>query len=263
MKAKTPLAAAIVIAAFIVPLPTELGGSPGASTTPAVDLASLPVSPRPALDVGAMEPLGPGRFLSRWTTVRVATGGRTRPSATAPVIAELTERTSEGTANAVPVLGSRPDAKGRIWVEVRLPVLPNGRFGWVRRTTLGGYETVNTHLFVDRERLRATLYRNGRAVLTAPVGIGARSSPTPRGEFMIRSELTDYGNPAYGPVAFGTTARSATLTDWPGGGFVGIHGTDEPELIPGRISHGCIRMTNADILRLARLMPVGTPLTIT
>jgi lipoprotein-anchoring transpeptidase ErfK/SrfK len=52
------------------------------------------------------------------------------------------------------------------------------------------------------------------------------------------------------------------LTDWPGGGFIGIHGTDRPALIPGRISHGCIRMRNADILALARRMPVGTPVTI-
>ena len=52
------------------------------------------------------------------------------------------------------------------------------------------------------------------------------------------------------------------LTDWPAGGFVGIHGTDRPELIPGRVSHGCIRLRNADILRLGRLMPVGTPITV-
>jgi lipoprotein-anchoring transpeptidase ErfK/SrfK len=63
-------------------------------------------------------------------------------------------------------------------------------------------------------------------------------------------------------VAFGTSARSSVLTDWPAGGYVGIHGTDEPDLLPGRVSHGCIRMRNADIVRLARLMPMGTPLTI-
>ena len=34
------------------------------------------------------------------------------------------------------------------------------------------------------------------------------------------------------------------------------------DLLPGRVSHGCIRMRNADVLRLARLMPVGTPLRI-
>jgi lipoprotein-anchoring transpeptidase ErfK/SrfK len=53
------------------------------------------------------------------------------------------------------------------------------------------------------------------------------------------------------------------LTDWPGGGFIGIHGTNEPQLLPGRVSHGCIRLRNRDIARLAELMPVGTPVTIT
>jgi lipoprotein-anchoring transpeptidase ErfK/SrfK len=78
----------------------------------------------------------------------------------------------------------------------------------------------------------------------------------------VRSKLTRYASAFYGPIAFGTTARSAVLTDWPAGGFVGIHGTNQPQLLPGRVSHGCIRMRNNDILRLAALMPIGTPLTI-
>ena len=90
----------------------------------------------------------------------------------------------------------------------------------------------------------------------------ASPSPTPRGRFFVRDELTRFADRFYGPVAFGTNARSPGLTDWPGGGYIGIHGTDSPQLIPGRISHGCIRMRNADILALARRMPVGTPITI-
>ena len=99
-------------------------------------------------------------------------------------------------------------------------------------------------------------------MLRAKVGVGRAAWPTPAGEFYIRDKVSGFDDPFYGPVAFGTSARSAVLTDWPGGGFVGIHGTNEPGLIPGRISHGCVRMRNEDIVRLARLMPVGTPLTI-
>jgi lipoprotein-anchoring transpeptidase ErfK/SrfK len=99
-------------------------------------------------------------------------------------------------------------------------------------------------------------------VFRAPVGVGTSRSPTPKGEFTVRSKLTDYASPFYGPLAFGTTARSAVLTDWPAGGFVGIHGTDAPALIPGHVSHGCVRLRNGDLLRLAQLMPVGTPLEI-
>ena len=96
----------------------------------------------------------------------------------------------------------------------------------------------------------------------ARVGVGQSRWPTPTGQFYIRNKLTRYASPTYGPLAFGTSARSAVLTDWPAGGYVGIHGTNAPGLIPGRISHGCIRLRNADILRLAELMQPGTPLTV-
>ena len=159
------------------------------------------------------------------------------------------------------VLGERTRSDTQ-WVHVRLPVLQNGRTAWVPRAALGGYRFVHTRLVVDRERLRATLFYDGRPIFHAPVGVGRPEWPTPSGLFYIRDKLAGFGDPFYGPVAFGTSARSAVLTDWPAGGFVGIHGTNEPQLIPGQISHGCIRLRNADILRLGRLMPVGTPLVI-
>ena len=66
----------------------------------------------------------------------------------------------------------------------------------------------------------------------------------------------------YGPRAIGTSAYAPTLSDWPGGGVVGLHGTNQPGLIPGRPSHGCIRLRNRDILTLYRLAPKGTPVDI-
>ena len=118
-------------------------------------------------------------------------------------------------------------------------------------------------LVVDRASLTASLYRDLAASSSRrPSAWAARVGHTPRGEFFIRNKLTRYESPFYGPLAFGTSARSAVLTDWPAGGFVGIHGTNGPELLPGSVSHGCIRMRNEDILRLGGLMPVGTPLTI-
>ena len=115
---------------------------------------------------------------------------------------------------------------------------------------------------VDRKRFRATLWRGNRVVFRARIGVGQTRWPTPRGEFYVREKLAGFDDPFYGPVAFGTSARSRILTDWPGGGYIGIHGTNVPDLIPGRISHGCIRLRNADVLRLARLMPLGTPISI-
>jgi lipoprotein-anchoring transpeptidase ErfK/SrfK len=41
-----------------------------------------------------------------------------------------------------------------------------------------------------------------------------------------------------------------------------LHGTNKPESIGQAVSHGCIRLRNEDILRLKRLMPIGTPVTV-
>jgi hypothetical protein len=194
--------------------------------------------------------------------VRRAVLARTRPEAGGPPVARISTRTPEGTANLVRVLGRRTDRAGRVWVRVALAVLPNGTSGWVPRRALGAYEVVRHRVVVDLRRLRLTLHRDGRPVLRAPVAVGARRWPTPRGTFYVRNRLERYASPTYGPLAFGTSARSETLTDWPAGGFVGIHGTNRPDLIPGRVSHGCIRMRNADILALGRLMPIGTPVVI-
>jgi lipoprotein-anchoring transpeptidase ErfK/SrfK len=176
-------------------------------------------------------------------------------------VATVATRTSDRTDNLVLLL-DRVSIAGSLWVRVRLPVLPNRTTGWVRRSTLGGYHEVTAHVVVDRRHRRLTLLRRGHAIFHARVGVGKVATPTPAGEFYVRSRLTRFTDPTYGPLAFGLSARSAVLTDWPGGGFVGIHGTDQPGRLPGRVSHGCIRLRNRDVLRLGRLMPVGTPVTI-
>jgi hypothetical protein len=238
-----------------------LGGSESPSTTEALQAPSLPASPEPALTVPTPTPIRRGDT-STWATVRRAVLARDRPRPDAKVVVRLDARTPENTSNIVVVLGRRRDNTGRIWLHVRLPVLPNDRTGWVPREALGGYGTVRTRLVVDLDGLRATLLRDRRPIFQAPIGVGEAAWPTPTGDFYIRNRLTNYDNPFYGPLAFGTSARSAVLTDWPDGGFVGIHGTNQPELLPGRVSHGCIRMRNEDILELGRLMPIGTPVTV-
>ena len=263
MRHGTRLAAAITAATFVGLLLVGLGVSHREkSIATATGFAALPPAPAPVLKVGRPKMLSGERYVSRWTVVRRPTAAHAAPSASSVVVARLGVSAPEGTPNLLAVLRARTGAGGALWVMVRLPVLPNGTVGWVSRRSLGSYQVVKTHLVVDRRRLQATLYQNGKSVFTAPVGVGTAVAPTPAGDFTIRSKLTRYASPFYGPVAFGTTARSAVLTDWPDGGFIGLHGTNQPGLIPGRISHGCIRMRNEDIVRLSRLMPVGTPLAI-
>jgi L,D-transpeptidase-like protein len=236
------------------------GGS-GGSATSRIAAADIPAPVREGLSIGAPERLRADPHAAKWAALRRPAIARARPSRRAHATARLSSRTPEGTTNLVLVLGNRRDARGRLWIRARLPSR-GARSGWLPRSALGTYGVVHTRLVVDRARLTLTLRRNGRVAFTAPVGIGRPETPTPAGLFYVRDRVTRYASPFYGPIAFGTSAQSATLTDWPGGGFVGIHGTDRPDLVPGRISHGCIRVRNADIVRLAKLMPVGTPLEI-
>jgi hypothetical protein len=200
--------------------------------------------------------------VAHWAAVLRATVVRAQPRASARKVTMLDSWTTDDTQNIVVILKAIAVSSRLTWYQVRLPILPNNSTGWVQSRYLGPLFAVHTHLYVDRGRLRATLKRDGVTVFKTIIGVGKSIWPTPRGEFYIRDKMTDFGSPVYGPIAFGTSARSPVLTDWPGGGFVGVHGTDEPSILPGRVSHGCIRMPNASILKLARLMPVGTPLTI-
>jgi len=187
---------------------------------------------------------------------------RARPAFSASIVTRLSTRTPEGTDEVVVALEERSDTTGQPWVRVQLPILPHGSTGWVPRTALGSYALIRTRLVLDTKALRVTLIRDGKTLLRAPIGIGKARWPTPKGTFYVRNKLTKFKSPFYGPVAFGTSARSDVLTDWPGGGFVGIHGTNRPEILPGRVSHGCVRMRNPDIVRLAALLPVGTPVVV-
>ena len=250
-----------VVAATLAGLAAGLGEDVPRPAVP-VAAGALPAPVTPAFTPGPPRRLGARRHRSLWATVGRHAAVRSAPDAAAPVTGMLEPRTPEGTRNVVAVAARAEDRTGRRWVEIRLAVLPNGSTGWVPRAALGGYAIVLTRLVVDTAALTATLYRAGRPVLEMPAGVGAAATPTPHGEFYVRNRLTRYRSPTYGPVAFGTSARSPDVTDWPAGGFVGIHGTDRPDLVPGRVSHGCIRLRNADVLALARLMPVGTPVTI-
>ena len=222
--------------------------------------AALPVAPAAA---GAETVrLSDEKTLSRWAHTRLESVVREEPRGASSGVARLRFTNEDGKPEIYLALRSRIDADGRKWIQIRLPMRPNGTTGWVPRHALYGFHVVETRLVVDKRRLRATLYERGRAVWSARVGVGKKGTPTPTGRFWIRDRLRLSGpGGIYGPLAFGTSAYSV-LSDWPGGGVVGIHGTNQPGLIPGRPSHGCIRVRNADILRLGKLMPLGTPVLI-
>jgi lipoprotein-anchoring transpeptidase ErfK/SrfK len=97
-------------------------------------------------------------------------------------------------------------------------------------------------------------------LLRTRVAVGATGMETPVGLFYVVRKFRPTA-PVLGAFAMETSAYSK-LSEWPGGGVVGIHGTNQPSLLGGAVSHGCVRVENAAIVRLARLTPVGTPIRI-
>jgi lipoprotein-anchoring transpeptidase ErfK/SrfK len=149
------------------------------------------------------------------------------------------------------------------WVQVRLAVRPDGSVGWVRarsvKLALDPYRVA-----VSLRGHRITVQLRGRTMIVAPVAVGRPALPTPTGHYYL-VELLRQADPngVYGPYAFGLSAYSHVLFTFGGGpGQIGLHGTDEPWLLGTSVSHGCVRMANALIVRLAHILPLGTPVEI-
>jgi len=187
----------------------------------------------------------------------------------------------------VPVYGSESSSRVRQWLAdptddgtllsflvrslhrrralVYLPTRPNGSSGWVPRSAVRAYRDPY-RLKIDLRRHRLTAWRDGSVVVRAPVGVGRAVTPTPAGTYYIVSRIRppDPGS-VYGMFAFGLSAHSNVFTrfGFGGDGRIGLHGTNDPSGVGHDVSHGCIRMTNRVILRLAGMLPLGTPVTIT
>ena len=221
-----------------------------------------PVRPPAARTALGTERLSDEQRVTRTANALLRSVVHRMPTRSSPAIAKLHFQTEDGPLEVYLVLESYRDLRGRLWLRIRLPMRPNGRTGWVVREALGPMHVVRTKLRVNRATLRATLFRDGRRIWSSRVGVGKPGTPTPAGRFWIRERLRNLGGgTVYGPWAFGTAAYSV-LSDWPGGGVVGIHGTNAPALIPGRPSHGCIRLPNEKVTQLVKLMPIGTPVEI-
>jgi hypothetical protein len=233
--------------------PASAGGAPERAAS----------APEPVKAVKTrMRRLSDEQRLSRWAHPARLSDIYSRHSASSRRVGKIRFFTEDGFPEVYLLLNEYVDAQEREWVQVRIPKRPNGGIGWVPRDALGPYNVNRFQLVVNRTTLRARLYKRGRVVWSAPVGVGASGTRTPAGRFWVREKFRFKNTPVYGTHAIGTSAYAPTLSDWPNGGVVGIHGTNQPGLIPGRPSHGCIRVKNQHIARLYRILPLGTPLLI-
>jgi lipoprotein-anchoring transpeptidase ErfK/SrfK len=189
---------------------------------------------------------------------------RAKPSPTAARVAVMKQFRPDYRPQFVLALSQRTTRAGKpTWYRISVPGRPNGRTGWVPAASLE-LRPVQKRLIIYRGAKRFEFWDGEKLVRAGRVAVGARGAETPLGLFYV----TDKFNPAIDPewailgaYAFETSAYSK-LTDWPGGGIVGVHGTPWPWLLGKAVSHGCIRLHDRNILFLRSRVPLGTPVKI-
>lgn len=224
--------------------------------------ATLPPAVTPAKDLIGWESLTEKEWPKSLDAVRArATNTSIRvhraPDDFSPAL-QMTSGKSAFGAIAFLALGQRTD-----WVRVLLPLRPNGSIGWVRTSEVA-LERMPYRIIIEVNTNTLTVDGPDGTIVTTKVALGTNNTPTPTGLFYIR-EIVPQANPngGLGPVALGLSGLSEELRSFAGGfGRVAIHGTNAPGKIGTDVSHGCVRMDNATITRLAKLLPLGTPVEI-
>jgi lipoprotein-anchoring transpeptidase ErfK/SrfK len=157
-------------------------------------------------------------------------------------------------------VGKRVGKDGSLWYRISVPMRPNGTYGWIPATAVDLKPTVSK-IVVHVDSRKIDIYRNAKHVWHGEVAVGAPGRETPRGHYYVTARFVPYKDPFLGVFAVETSAYSK-LTEWPGGGVVGIHGTDMPWLLGQAVSHGCVRVSNQTARALRRYAPLGTPILI-
>lgn len=165
---------------------------------------------------------------------------------------------------AVPlVLLVRQRAQQPGWLEVFLPVRPNGTTGFVLESDV----TTSKHDFrieVALSAYRLKVFQGDQVILDAPIAAASSNTPTPGGLYFTNMLIQPPDpNGPYGTYAYGLSGYSDTLQTFNGGpGQLGIHGTNDPSRMGQNVSSGCIRLRNEDIEKLAPILPLGVPVQI-
>lgn len=206
-------------------------------------------------------PTDAGTYVARLVTrvgVYKVAGGRDAQKAIAPWIP------STGNPVVLQVLDRAVDATGAGWLKVLLPMRPNGSTGWIREANAIVSRNI-MRIVISRKRHVLTLFRKGHVVRRLGVALGKPSTPTPKGHFAIYQKIREPELSPLGPWALHLTAHSNVLFEFAGGpGRVAIHGARgelwaEAGTNP---SHGCIRVPDPGITRIAPLVSAGTPVDI-
>jgi hypothetical protein len=184
---------------------------------------------------------------------------RATPSDTGRRVAVIHQFRPDYREQYVEAIRGTRDKEGAVWVQLRLQLRPNGTLGWVRASSLH-LSSARYKIIVHRGLRKIDMYRDGVLSYTAAVAIGSPGRETPLGNYYVTARFIP-DDPFLGVFAVETSAYSK-MTEWPGGGLVGIHGTSAPQLIGQAVSHGCVRVLNSTAVQLRKFAPLGTPISI-
>lgn len=181
------------------------------------------------------------------------------PATGAKVVTSLSAKTEYLLPRTLLVTEQQPG-----WLHVLLPIRPNGATGWIRESDVTLAST-SYSIKIELAAHKVTLYNAGAVALESAAVIGTDRTPTPLGEFYVTDPVDLQKNPgsAYGAFALGFSGYSEVLLTFNGGpGQIALHGTPRPDQVGQNLSNGCIRIPNDIILQIAKLVPLGTPVTI-
>jgi lipoprotein-anchoring transpeptidase ErfK/SrfK len=247
--------------AAAVVLPTRaLAGSTGASTTgtsttgttTAPTTTTTPKKP-PKIPVAKSFPAA-GGMLSNSVPVRVA------PNPHAHVIKVMHQFRSDFRPQVILAVKTKTGSDDEPWYRISIPMRPNGTYGWIPAKTVKLSPT-HSEVVVNLRSRTIDIFRFNKHKWHGPVAIGAPGRETPTGHYFVAARFVPYHDTFLGVFAVETSAYSK-LTEWPGGGVVGIHGTSLPQLLGKAVSHGCVRVSNATARKLKAYAPLGTPILI-
>ena len=132
-----------------------------------------------------------------------------------------------------------------------------------------------TSVKVDVKTNMLGVFEGDKIIAAYPVTIGSTQTATPIGEWKVRgvAKLPTF---RYDERMLKRGERSKNFHILPPGpnspvGVVwialnkrgiGIHGTEDPNTIGQAVSHGCIRLANWDVIRLAAKVKTGVPVSV-
>jgi lipoprotein-anchoring transpeptidase ErfK/SrfK len=220
-----------------------------------------------ALGASDAQAAGSPTRASAWTArVVVATDARSRPDG-GRVLEHVPVTTSWGGAPVTLLVhGVRRDAAGRRWLRVGLLHRERRRTGWIRADVAVLGQTT-WRVEVSLHRRRVVVRHHGRVRWRLRAVVGAPGTPTPTGTFSVLERVRQANaNTFPGAWVLFLTAYSPVVRWFDGNdGQVGLHGRGGASLrdpLGSARSHGCIRLTNRAIARIARHVPDGSPVVI-